>query len=80
MKNRKLMFQVSGSLSEMEAIDFSKTLRVGERHYLLKVFENPNARHYSKRERYVVLRDLREGERPVGRWSRLVEEKKLIPV
>jgi len=80
MKNKKLMFQVSGSLSEMEAIDFARTLKKDEEYYLLKIFENPNARHYSKRERFVVLRDLREGEKVYGNWEIIVDPKKLVPV
>ena len=77
MKNKKLMFQVSGSLSEMEAIDFARTLKKDEGYYLLKIFENPNARHYSKRERFVVLKNIREGEKVYGTWGRIVEPKEL---
>jgi hypothetical protein len=64
----------------MEAIDFARTLRKDEEYYLLKAFENPNAKQYSKRERLVVLRDLRAGERVYGRWGRIVEPKKLVPI
>ena len=65
------MFQVSCNLSEMEAIDFARTLRKDEEYYLLKVFENPKAKHYSKRERFVVLRELRDGENVYGTWGRI---------
>lgn len=80
MKSRKLMFQVSVNLSEMEAIDFARTLKKDEEYYLLKVFENPNAKHYSKRERFIVLRDLRNGEKVIGTWGRIVEQEKLVPI
>jgi len=58
-RGKQLMFQVSANLSEPEAVSFAKTLKLDEKYYLVKVFENPKARHIAKRERYVIVRHLR---------------------
>ena len=60
--NKQLMFAISNSLSKPEAISFAKTLDPNEKYYLVKVSENPKARHLAKRERYIITRDLRKGE------------------
>jgi hypothetical protein len=60
--NKQLMYAISNSLSKPEAISFAKTLDQNEKWYLVKVSENPKARHLAKRERYVVVRNLHEKE------------------
>jgi hypothetical protein len=63
MKNKKeLMWAVSVSLSKPEAICFARSLNGCSKYYLLKISENPKARHIAKRERYVVARYPHNGE------------------
>jgi len=61
-EDKELMFVVTKSLSMQEAESFARSLRTSDTYYLAKVWENPNERRKSKRERYVVCRDLRNGE------------------
>ena len=56
------MWAVSVSLSKPEAISFARTLDGAEKWYLVKVSENPKARHIGKRERFVVVRYPKPGE------------------
>jgi len=60
--NKTLMFAISNSLSKPEAISFAKTINTEDKYYITCVYRNPKARHIEKRERYVVVRDLRKGE------------------
>lgn len=59
---KQLMWAVSVSLSRPEAISFANTLDKNEDWYLVKVSENPKARHIGKRERFVVVRYPKDGE------------------
>ena len=59
---KELMCQVSIALSKPEALSFAKTLWDGEQFYVVKVSENPKARHIARRERWVVARKPRKGE------------------
>ncbi|MFA6469030.1 MAG: hypothetical protein WCW35_09035 [Bacteroidota bacterium] len=61
-QDKELMFVMSKSLSKMEAESFAKSLRTPDAFYLAKVWENPNERRKSKRERFVVCRPLRGDE------------------
>ncbi len=72
MKNKKLMFQVSATLSQVEAIDFVRTLDPKEKHWLVKA----GKKHYL--DRYVIMRDLRPGEVPYGSWGKYVDRDELI--
>jgi len=60
--NKTLMFAISNSLSKPEAISFAKSINTEDKYYLVCVHKNPKARHIEKRERYVVVRDLRKNE------------------
>jgi hypothetical protein len=81
MKNNKtLMFAISNSLSKPEAIGFARTLDPKDQYFLVKVSENPKARHLAKRERYVVLRDLHEKEIPMDGNAVFAERRDLIAV
>jgi hypothetical protein len=62
MKNKQLMFAISNSLSKSEAVSFAQTMNDGDKYHLICVHRNPNARHVEKRERYVIVRDVRKGE------------------
>ena len=77
-QNKVLMFAISNSLSKPEAISFAKTLDPKEKWYLVKVSENPEARHLAKRERYVVLRNLHGKEIVPDGNAFFVESKKLL--
>ena len=68
------MIQVSINVSEPEAISFAKSLNHGETYYLVKVFENPKASHIAKREKFVVGRNLRNGETVKGGYAKFVEK------
>ncbi|MBM4160971.1 MAG: hypothetical protein FJ217_07720 [Ignavibacteria bacterium] len=56
MEKKELMWAISVSLSKPEAIQFAKSLDGSDRYYLLKISENPKARHIAKRERFIVVR------------------------
>lgn len=71
------MFQMSANLSEPEAICFARTLKPDEKYYLVKVSENPKARHIAKRVRFVVVRHHRKGENVKGGYARFVEKGEL---
>jgi hypothetical protein len=60
--NKTLMYAISNSLGKSEAISFAKTINTEDKYYIVCVYRNPKARHIEKRERYVVVRDLRKGE------------------
>jgi hypothetical protein len=67
-KRKELMFQISNSLSRSEAVCFARTLRQDEVHYIVKVFENEDARTTAKKERWVVVRYPRKGENITGAY------------
>jgi hypothetical protein len=52
----ELMVGISVSLSKPEAISFARSLPQWDKYYLVKISENPNARHIAKRERFIVCR------------------------
>ena len=58
----ELMVGISVSLSKPEAISFARSLPQRDKYYLVKISENPNARHIAKRERFVVCRYPHDGE------------------
>ena len=72
MKNKKLMFQVSDTLSQVEAIDFVRTLNPKEKYWLVRA----GKKHYV--DRFIIVRDLRPGEVPVGSWRKYVDRRELI--
>jgi hypothetical protein len=59
---KELMVGITISLSKAEAISFARSLPQWDKYYLVKISENPNARHIAKRERFVVVRYLHDGE------------------
>lgn len=62
-KNKKqLMVAISNSLSESEAVSFSKTMNGRDKWYIACVHQNPRARYLEDRKRFVVVRDVRKGE------------------
>lgn len=69
LNRKELMFQISNSLPESEAVCFARTLRQDEVHYIVKVFENPDARTTAKKVQYVVVRYPREGENITGAYA-----------
>ena len=71
------MFQVSTNLSEPEAVSFAKTLNPSDKYYLVKVFENPKARHIAERERFVVVRYPRASETVKGGYAKIVDRGEL---
>jgi hypothetical protein len=54
--NKELMVAVGISLSKPEAIGFAQSLDKNDKWYMVKIPENPKARHIARRERYVVVR------------------------
>jgi hypothetical protein len=56
------MVGISVSLSKTEAICFARSLPQYDKYYLVKISENPKARHIAKRERFVVCRHPHKGE------------------
>ena len=66
------MFQVSATLSQVEAIDFVRTLNPKEKYWLIKT----NKKHCL--DMYVIVRDLRPGEIPYGTWGKYVARDELI--
>ena len=56
------MWAVSVSLSKVEAISFAPSLDKNEKWYMVKVFENPKARHIAEREKWVVVPYPHNGE------------------
>ncbi|MGA3287510.1 MAG: hypothetical protein ABSD46_08785 [Bacteroidota bacterium] len=73
MKNKTLMFAISNSLSKSEAISFARTMNGGDKWYITCVHRNPKDRHVEKRERYVVVRDVRKGEIVPNGYALFVE-------
>jgi len=69
---KKLMFQVSATLSQVEAIDFVRTLNPNEKYWLVRT----GKKNYL--DRFVIVRDLRPGEVPIGSWGRRVDKGELI--
>jgi hypothetical protein len=62
-KNEKeLMVGISVSLSKPEAISFARSLPQWDKYYMVKISENPKARHIARRERFVVVRYPHNGE------------------
>ena len=79
MKNKKeLMCAVSVSLSKPEAICFTRSLDKNEKWYLVKISENPKARHIAKRERFVVVRYPHNGENVDDGHAMFVNSKQLV--
>jgi hypothetical protein len=60
--NKELMVGITVSLSKAEAISFARSLPQCDKYYLVKISENPHARHIAKRERFVVVRYPHNGE------------------
>lgn len=58
----ELMVGISVSLSKPEAISFARSLPRWDKYYMVKISENPHARHIAKRERFVVVRYPYNGE------------------
>lgn len=66
------MFQVSATLSQVEAIDFVRTLNPKEKYWLVRNGKD------GKLDQFVIVRDLRPGEIPVGSWRKYVDREELI--
>ena len=75
--NKQLMYAISNSLSKPEAISFAKTINTEDKYYITCVHRNPKARHIEKRERYVVVRDLRKGEIVPNGYALFVDRHEL---
>jgi len=60
MKNKKLMFQISATLSQVDSIDFVRTLNPKEKYWFVR------CRQKNYLDRYVIVQDLRPGEVPYG--------------
>jgi len=69
----ELMVGISVSLSRPEAISFARSLPQTDKYYLVKISENPYARHIAKRERFVVVRRPHEGEPVVDGHAMFVQ-------
>jgi hypothetical protein len=74
------MFAISNSLSKPEAISFARTMNGGDKWCIVCVHRNPEDRHIDKRERYVVVRDLRKGEVVPNGYALFVEKDELQEV
>ena len=74
------MFAISNSLSKPEAISFAKTMNGGDKYYVTCVHKNPKARHIEKRERWVIVRDLRKGEIVPNGHALFVNNRELLIV
>jgi hypothetical protein len=61
-EGKELMVGITVSLSKAEAISFARSLPQWDKYYLVKISENPEARHIAKRERFVVARYPHTGE------------------
>ena len=62
MKGKKLYFGMSVALPLEEAVAFKKSLGNEDKYFLMKVRDNPKDVHVDRRQRYMVLREPREGE------------------
>jgi len=77
----RLMFCISNNLTRTEALSFASTLSKNVQYFLLKVFENRNEAHISKREKFVIVRRARENEQIKGAYRRSLKLKdELIPI
>jgi hypothetical protein len=76
--NKTLMYAISNSLGKSEAISFAKTINTEDKYYIVCVHRNPKARHIEKRERYVVVRDLRKGEIVPNGYALFTGKQELI--
>jgi hypothetical protein len=77
----KPMYAISKSLSKSEAIDFARTLDSSHIWYLALVHTNPKARNICKRERYVIVRDVKKGEKiPDGNDLKITNPALLQPI
>jgi hypothetical protein len=72
-ENKVLMVGITVSLSKAEAISFARSLPQWDKYYLLKISENPEARHIAKRERFVVCRYPHCGESVSGGHAMFTE-------
>lgn len=81
MKTKKeLLWVISVSLSKPEAISFARTLGENEKWCLVKISENPKARHIAKRERFVVARYPRKGEAVEDSRTMVVPSEAIQPI
>ena len=69
-----MVFTISNNLTRQEAETFAQTPRSDEQYFLVKVFENPNEIHRSKREKFVVVRYPRDGEKICGGYKKIVKK------
>ncbi|HTR81660.1 MAG TPA: hypothetical protein VMM58_08515 [Bacteroidota bacterium] len=68
MKKKELIFAISNAMGKSEAVCFARSLNGDEPKYLVKVWDNPNARTTAKKERYVVVCCPRKGENVIGAY------------
>ena len=71
------MYAVSNVMSEPEAISFVKILEPKEKYFLVKVSENPNARHVAKRKRFVIVRYPKNGELVTNGYALFADKREL---
>jgi hypothetical protein len=74
---KELMFCLSKSLCEVEAIQLALSMKTGDTWYIYKVGENPKAQHIACRESFVVVRPLRKAEIVKGGYGILIDRGKL---
>ena len=76
-KNKILMYAISNVMSEPEAISFVKILEPNEKYFLVKVSENPRARHVAKRKRFVIVRYPKDGELVTNGYALFTNKEEL---
>jgi len=79
MKKKELMFAISNAMSKSEAVCFARSLTVDEPKFLVRVWENANARTTAKKERYIVVRYPRKGENVIGGYAFWCGKEELLP-
>jgi hypothetical protein len=80
MKKKELMFCLSKSLPEVDAIQLAVSMKTGDMWYIYKVGENPKAQHIAERESFVVIRPLRKAEIVRGGYGILIDKERLIEI
>jgi hypothetical protein len=77
-KMKELMFCLSKSLPEIEAIQLALSMKTGDAWYIYKVGENPKAKHLADRVSFVVVRPLRKAEIIRSGYGILIDKEKLV--
>jgi hypothetical protein len=77
---KELMFCLTKSLPEIEAVQIALSMKTGDTWYIYKVGENPKAQHIAERESFVVVRQLRKAEIVKGGYGILIDRERLIEI